>query len=221
MDKTLKNLLLQNQLTNDLETSFVALCMWVLSRLFKLSPWVDLDLFYAKVKFGHIGFYMGKSENYLFFRNYCSLRSQTCLKHSAKWVYEVGWVFKVKVILWPWSKVTQISKFKLFFSKTVGQFGTKVHMKAWRRIGMKINTNELGHMTKMAAMPIYGKNLKKSSSPEPTDQWPWNLVCSIVYVNTTKIVQIISLGWPWPILRQGQIWSHRLLYGKKWKLFIF
>ena len=76
-------------------------------------------------------------------------------------------------------------------------------------------------MTKMAAMSIYGKNLKKSSSPESTDQWPLNLVCSIVYVNTTKIVQIISLGWPWPILHQGQIWSHRLLYGKKWKLFIF
>ena len=31
---------------------------------------------------------------------------------------------------------------------------------------MKIYTNELGHMTNMAAMPIYGKNLKKSSSPE-------------------------------------------------------
>ena len=30
-------------------------------------------------------------------------------------------------------------------------------------------TNELGHMTNMAAMPIYGKNLKKSSSPEPID----------------------------------------------------
>ena len=117
MVKTLKNLLLQNQLTNDLETWYVALCMWVLPRLFKLSPWVDLDLFYAKVKFGHIGFYMGKSENYLFFRNYCSLKSQTCLKHLAKWVYEVGWVFKVKVILWPWSKVTQISKFKLVFLK--------------------------------------------------------------------------------------------------------
>ena len=35
---------------------------------------------------------------------------------------------------------------------------------------MKINTNELGHMTNMAAMPIYGKNFKKSSSPEPIDQ---------------------------------------------------
>ena len=29
---------------------------------FKLRPRVDLDSFYAKVKFGHIGFYMGKSE---------------------------------------------------------------------------------------------------------------------------------------------------------------
>ena len=86
---------------------------------------------------------------------------------------------------------------------------------------MKIYTNELGHMTTMAAMPIYGKNIKKSSSPEPINWWPWNIVCSIVYESTTKIVQIMTLGWPWPILCQGQIWSHRLLYGKKWKLFIF
>ena len=35
---------------------------------------------------------------------------------------------------------------------------------------MKINSNELGHMTNMAAMPIYGKNLEKSSSPEPIDR---------------------------------------------------
>ena len=35
---------------------------------------------------------------------------------------------------------------------------------------MKIYTDELGHMTDMAAMPIYGENLKKSSSPEPIDQ---------------------------------------------------
>ena len=35
---------------------------------------------------------------------------------------------------------------------------------------MKIYTNELGHMIKMAAMPIYGKKLKKSSSPEAIDR---------------------------------------------------
>ena len=32
---------------------------------------------------------------------------------------------------------------------------------------MKIYINDLDHMTNMAAMPICGKNLKKSSSPEP------------------------------------------------------
>ena len=35
---------------------------------------------------------------------------------------------------------------------------------------MKIYTNELGHMTNMATMPIYGKNLEKSPSPEPNDR---------------------------------------------------
>ena len=35
---------------------------------------------------------------------------------------------------------------------------------------MKLNTNELGHMTNMAAMPIYDKNLKKSSSQEGIDR---------------------------------------------------
>ena len=34
---------------------------------------------------------------------------------------------------------------------------------------MKIYINDLDHMTNMAAMPIYGKNLKKPSSPEPKD----------------------------------------------------
>ena len=130
--------------------------MGVLPKLFKLWLLVDLDPFYAKVKFGPIGLSRGKTENYLFiFGNYCSLGSQSCLKHLAKWVNEVKWVSKVKVILWPWSKVTQISKLELVFLKTVGQFGTKVHMKAWGGIGMKIYTNELGHMTNMAAMPIY------------------------------------------------------------------
>ena len=38
-------------------------------------------------------------------------------------------------------------------------------------MGMKIYINELGHMTNMAAMPIYGQNIK-TSSPEPIDRWP-------------------------------------------------
>ena len=110
--------------------------------------------------------------------------------------------------------VTQISKLK--FVCLINSWAIiKIYTKAWGRIGMKIYTNELGHMTNMAVMPIYGKILKKSSSSaEPIDRCPWNFVCSIVYATTTKVVQIMTLGWPWYIFRQGQIWWHWLLYGK-------
>ena len=44
----------------------------------------------------------------------------------------------------------------------------------------KIYTNCSGHMTKMANMPIYGKNfLKKSSFREPEGPLFWDLVCII------------------------------------------
>ena len=41
---------------------------------------------------------------------------------------------------------------------------------------MKIYTNGLGHMTRMAAMPIYDKTHLKSSCPEPVGRLQWNLV---------------------------------------------
>ena len=70
-------------------------------------------------------------------------------------------------------------------------------------------------MTKMAATPIYGKNIKKSSSPEPKGRWPWTLACSFGSLSTIKFAQMMTLSWPWPILWQGQIWSLMLLHGKK------
>ena len=85
---------------------------------------------------------------------------------------------------------------------------------------MKIYTNELGHMTNMATMPIYGKNLKKSNSPEAIDRWPRNLVCSIVYASTTKVANY-DPGLTLTYFTSKSIWLHRLLYGRKWKLFIF
>ena len=59
-------------------------------------------------------------------------------------------------------------------------------------------------MTKMAAMPIYDKNLYKSSSLELKGRWPWNLVCSIEYSGTTNFVQMMPLDGHWPILWHGQ-----------------
>ena len=51
-----------------------------------------------------------------------------------------------------------------FISETTGPIATKFHIQPPRPSGKKNCSNGLGHMTNMATMPIYGKNLKKSSS---------------------------------------------------------
>ena len=105
----------------------------------------------------------------------------------------------------------------IFSSETTGPIKVKFHMELLWNGRTKVCSNGPGHMTKMAAMAIYGKNLKKSSSLEPKGQWPWILVCIIGCLSTTKSAQMMTLGWPWHILRQGQIWSLMLLYGEKGK----
>ena len=57
-----------------------------------------------------------------------------------------------------------------FSSETTGPIATKFHIQPPGPLGKKNCSNGLGHMTNMAAMPIYGKNLKKSTSPEPIAQ---------------------------------------------------
>ena len=57
-----------------------------------------------------------------------------------------------------------------FSSETTGPIATKFHIQPPGPLGKENCSNGLGHMTSMAAMPIYGKNLKKSSSPEPLDR---------------------------------------------------
>ena len=59
--KTYNNLLLRNQKADDLETLYAALGARVLPNSLKWWHWVDLDLFYDKVKFGPLCFCMGKS----------------------------------------------------------------------------------------------------------------------------------------------------------------
>ena len=57
----------------------------------------------------------------------------------------------------------------MFFAETAGSFETKFGIKAYGCTSMNIYANEFGHTIKMAAMPIYSKNIKKSSSHEPVD----------------------------------------------------
>ena len=53
----------------------------------------------------------------------------------------------------------------IFSSETTRPVEAKFHVEPPLDGGTKVCLNGPGHMTKMAAMPIYGKNLKKSSSP--------------------------------------------------------
>ena len=57
---------------------------------------------------------------------------------------------------------------------------------------MIIYINELGHMTKMAAMPIYGKKYKKIILSRTNGPIALNLVCSIVYASTTKNIRLFK-----------------------------
>ena len=101
MVKTFENLLLQNRMSYDLETWLVASGTQALQSLYKWWPWVDLDLFYDKVKCGNYGFSIGKNRN--------------SGQQTSNWIYEDMWVLKVKVISWPWPKVVYIQKIKLDF----------------------------------------------------------------------------------------------------------
>ena len=76
-----------------------------------------------------------------------------------------------------------VSTFSNISSETTGLIEAKFHEPPLDR-GMKVYSMRPGHMTKMAAMPIYGKNLKKSFS----------LICSIRCSSTTKFIQMVTLG---------------------------
>ena len=67
----------------------------------------------------------------------------------------------------------------IFSSETAWPIKAKFYVEPPWEGGTKVCINSPGRMTKVAAMPIYGKNLKKSSSPEPAGRFPRNLVCSI------------------------------------------
>ena len=72
---------------------------------------------------------------------------------------------KVKVDLCPFSQGRSycgpINILNIVFSQTIGPIELKFHVKTPSDKLAKIYTKYFGHMTKMAATPIYGKNLLK------------------------------------------------------------
>ena len=76
-------------------------------------------------------------------------------------------------------------------SETTGPIEAKFHMEPPWDGGMKVGSNGPGHMTKMATMPIYGKNLKNLllRNQKADDLETWYAASS-----TTMFVQMMTLG---------------------------
>ena len=117
----------------------------------------------------------------------CSFFNQLMLITGSHFLAHLSRRLTGELIGYPWiqrpsssSIVVRPSTFSnIFSSETAWPIKAKYYVEPPWEGGTKVCINGPGHMTKMAAMPIYGKNLKKSSSPEPEGRFPRNLVCSI------------------------------------------
>ena len=72
-----------------------------------------------------------------------------------------------ELIVYPSRWCPSVHPSTILSSETAWPIKAKFYVEPPWEVGTKVYINSLGHMTKMAAMPIYDKNLKKSSSPEP------------------------------------------------------
>ena len=90
----------------------------------------------------------------------------------------------------------------------------------WSLLGMggtKVCSNGLGHMTKMAAKPIYCKNLLlQVQKADDLETW-YAASAAQVLPNLFKWWHLVDLD----LFYSCQIWSHMVLCGKKIKQWIF
>ena len=88
-----------------------------------------------------------------------------------------------ELIGYPWirrpSSVRPFTFSNVFSSETAWPIKAKFYLEPHWEGGTKVYINGPGHVTKMAATPIYGKNPSKIYSPEPAGRFSRNLVCSI------------------------------------------
>ena len=244
MVKTLRHLLFSNHWVDWLETWFVASVDWVLSILFKW-PCVDLDPFLSRsnlvpwdIEWGKcetlhlsknngslcyesrcpLGFWMEKKWNIIFFQNNGTLwYGRRCFMHLCE-----NQKPRSFSDLGQRSLGLNVLTFSSdFFSETAGPISIKFHIQHPGNGRLKICSNGLGLMPRWPQCPYMVKTLKNLLLQNRSGWLPWNLVCSIRWLSTTKFVQMVTLGWPWPIFHQGQIWFLGLLNGEKVKHCIF
>ena len=114
-----------------------------------------------------------------------------CLRHPSSVLHLVN-IFKKP----QWTNLTQIS-----YRDSLGWGNESLH-----KMFLVTQPRWPPHPYKVKPLKIFFSGTKRP--------WPWNLICSIVNVGSTKFAQILILGFPWPTLWQGQIWFLTHLYGE-------
>ena len=121
------------------------------------------------------------------------------------------WQLKVKAIHWLLTKVTLIQHFQTSFpqkkKKKRKAVWSQISNFIWGLHGMKICSNVLDHMTKMASRPIYGKNLQNIllRNKEACDPESW-------YTATgTQVLPNLFKWWQWVYLDLFMICSNCFL----------
>ena len=99
-------------------------------------------------------------------------------------------------------------------SETTGSIETKFHVKPPWDGGSKFFSNSPGHMTKMAAVPIYDKNLKKIFFTGT--KGPMTLKLSML-LWVLKYYQVCSNDDPGLTLTYFTAWSNVLPYAFVWE----
>ena len=160
MIKTFKNLHLCKQKVDDLESWYAAFATQVLPSVLIWWPSVDLDLFYGKVKFGPLCFCMGQDKT-MDFSETLAVYDIKVGRWSQQNEYMKLYEYQRSRSFKDLGSSHSDSIFLNFFSSIIARpIEAKFYVALSRDRKMEVTSNGLGHMTKMATMPIHGKNLK-------------------------------------------------------------
>ena len=108
----------------------------------------------------------------------------------------------------------------IFFSKTTGLIEARFHVESPWDWGTNICSNS--HVT-WPRWPPASYMVKTLKHLLHWNQRPTTLKLGRQHWvhKYYQVYSMMTLGWPWLILRQGEIWSLILLYGKKGKIVVY
>ena len=114
------------------------------------------------------------------FKSKWVVHGHSCCHGNIHYTYHLAFSSLGELIGYPWIRrpssasvvVRPFTFSNIFSSETAWPIKAKFYVEPPWEGGTKVCINGPGHMTKMVAMPIYGKNLKKSSPPEPAGRFP-------------------------------------------------